>query len=98
MMNWEIALPLNPFLRLRNTLLNHWEMVPASSYGPVNNVQMEDGLVSTSRSLPLKERNTLTRRTSGRNTITIRTMLDHRRSTELNSNTMPQNNSTVEMV
>src|SRR5258708_40136975 len=98
MTNWVIGLHPNHYLRLRNMQWNPWEMVPVSFSGPVNKDQTEDGSVSMPKSLLQKERNTLTKHTSGRNTITIRTMLDHRRSREINSNITTPSISTVETV
>src|SRR6266436_2597689 len=95
MMNWVIESQLNPYLRLRNMLWNPLVMAQVNSSGLDNNAQTVDGSASMSRSSPRKERNTLTRRTSGHNTITIHTMLDHRRFREVNSNTTVRSISTA---
>src|ERR1700739_1578811 len=98
MMNWGMWYMPNPYLRYGNTLWNPWETVLASSYGRDSKHQTESGSDSTPKYSLQKERNTLTKLTSGHNTITIHTMLDPRRLKENSSNTMTPTTSSAETV
>src|SRR6185312_924014 len=75
---------------------NPLAMVPVSTYGLDNKHQVESGLDLTGKSCVTKSLSTSIRRTSGPNTITIRTTLSPRKSSETTSNTTSLPTSTDE--
>src|SRR5437879_3932805 len=70
-MNMAILSNLTPYLKSLKEKWNLWAMALESSSGPVNNVPMECGLVSTKRFLIPNGTITLTSYTSEPNTIMI---------------------------
>src|SRR6266404_990348 len=74
------------------------EMAQENSSGQDNKDRMVSGSVSTPRSWLRREHNTLTKLTSGHNTITIRTMSSRPPSREISFNTMTKITCPVEMV
>src|SRR5258708_612481 len=97
-MNWEVLLKrlLSSRGMWTSVSQNRWSplaMVEVNSSGLDSKEATENGSDSTTKSSIVRERSTLTRHTSGPNTITIRTMLGRRPSKEMTSNTMSQDSS-----
>src|SRR6266436_3646138 len=90
---------LHPLLYLKSLRepSNPSETEQESSSGLDNKDQTEDGSASTSNSWLKREHNTLTKYTSGRNTITIRTTSTPPQSRETSSNTTTKTTSPTKM-
>src|SRR6267378_2374494 len=97
-MNLETLIKQHPYLKYLKGKLNHWATELDNFYGPVSNVQMDNGSVSISNSWVKRELNILIRRTSGPSTITIRTTSILPRFSEISSNTTTRTISTNETV
>src|SRR5882672_7537891 len=97
-MNWVMSFMQNPYSRLKNIQWRLPEMVPVSFYGPEPRAPMESGTASTPRHWLTREHSTLTKYTSGPNTITIRTTSTPPQSKEDSSNTTTRTTSPSETI
>src|SRR5258708_37886875 len=97
-MNWASLQLKNPYLKYLNDKWNQLATALENSSGHVNNVQTESGLDSIGTSWLKRGRSILIRRTSGPNTITIRTTSVRPSSNQTASNTTNPDTSPAETV
>src|SRR6266571_552991 len=90
MMNWEVFNEVNPFSKIRNSLLKTLETELENSFGPDLKALTESGSVSTAKNSQRNGRNISIKYTSEPNITTIQMTSTPLQSTEVSSNTTTQ--------